>query len=257
MEDNSNNIRHIVVLVKDVPDTESLPLNHETAYVDLENNPSTMSGVDTFAVAAASLLGQSVTALTMGPESAVGALREAMTIGANNGVLISNPRWKGADALTTARVLSNAVQRLGPELVVMGRESTDARTGVLGGMIAEILDRPLMGAVDQVVAQGKTLSGRFRDESMIMRLGCSLPAVISVAEYGADLPEITAADLERAFTTEIERWEVDASLSSVMGNKLTLAKSESHTREARRINDLDVGAMHISERITTVLRGAR
>src|SRR5690606_21238228 len=84
-----------------------------------------------------------VTALTVGPEKAVAALRKALQMGADEGVHVTDEAIAGSDAVATSLVLAKAVEKIGAvDLVVCGMASTDADMSVVPAMLAERLDLP-------------------------------------------------------------------------------------------------------------------
>src|ERR671922_2952442 len=119
---------NVVVCVKQIPD----PNNP----YQLENNRLKRSGVqnvldpgDEYGVETALKLteqaGGEVTAVSMGPASAMEAIRKALSMGAHKGILVSDDSLAGADALVTARVLAKSIERAAPDLVIASVESTD------------------------------------------------------------------------------------------------------------------------------------
>jgi electron transfer flavoprotein beta subunit len=168
-----------------------------------------MSGVDLFAVAAAANLAQEVTAVTMGPASARGSLIEAMSLGADYAVHITDERLQHSSVRTTATVLSAAIKRLNPQAVFLGREATDSRMGVLGGMLAELLDWPLISGADEISLKGTELTARVREVNQSIHCAADYPLVVSVAEYGAEPKDVTIDSLKHAFVSPIEHWTLD------------------------------------------------
>lgn len=202
-------IPRVVVLVKDTPAGAGPWAYGDDLTLQRERQPGTMSGVDIFAVAAACELGAEVIALTMGPERARGTLHEALSLGADRAVHVCDERLHGADARATAAVLARAVQRLGAKAVFAGRESSDGRMGVIGGMLAEALGWSLVSGADHLGSEGEALTGRVRERSTEVRFSAPLPAVCTVAEYGAEPRPIDEAALRHAFLTPIERWTLE------------------------------------------------
>ncbi|PZE24148.1 MULTISPECIES: hypothetical protein [unclassified Curtobacterium] len=180
-----------------------------------------MSGVDPFAVAAAvALAGPTpVTAVTLGPDRSVASLREALALGARRAVHVLDPHG-ACDLATAAHRLAAVITRIRPDVVLLGREATDTRSGVLAAMLAGVLGWPLLAAADRISATGSTrpggptpartaLTARQRTDTATHLVSAPLPAVVSVAEYGAEVGPLEAADLRRATTTPVERWHAD------------------------------------------------
>lgn len=202
-------LSRVAVLVKDVPAGPELPPLQDDFTLAREQSDSTMSGVDIFAVAAARRMSSEVVAITMGPAQAAGALREALAAGADRAIHLNDDRLKDATAGVTARVLAQVVSRLDVEVVVLGRESSDGRMGVLGGMIAELLGWSLISAADEIRTNGVSIFARVKEHNFVTHLETKLPAVLTVAEYGSQLLPIDSGTLERTFLTPIERWNLE------------------------------------------------
>lgn len=127
-----------------------------------------------------------IVAVTMGPGTAVEALRKALSMGADSAIHVVADALAGSDALTTARALAGAVQGAGFDLIVAGNESTDGRGGVVPAMVAELLAYPLLGSMDTVNISHGTVSGQRRDAESIQHLSGGLPSVISITEACAE-----------------------------------------------------------------------
>ncbi|WP_315914083.1 electron transfer flavoprotein subunit beta/FixA family protein [Arthrobacter sp. lap29] len=127
-----------------------------------------------------------IVAVTMGPGTALEALRKALSMGADSAIQVVDDALAGADALTTARELAGAMQGAGFDLIVAGNESTDGRGGVVPAMVAELLGRPFLGSLDTVVIKLGTVSGQRQDAESVQQLTGALPAVISITESSAE-----------------------------------------------------------------------
>ncbi len=96
----------------------------------------------------------SVTAITMGPAISGEALAEAMAMGVDRGILISDPALKGSDTLVTSRVLAAAVKRIGKfDLLFFGTRTSDSDTGQVGPQTATLLEVPFISGVKQFEGQ--------------------------------------------------------------------------------------------------------
>lgn len=120
---------------------------------------------------------------TLGPRQAEDVLREVLACGADSAVLVSDPCFAGSDTLATARALRAALERSGPfDLVLSGRNSVDADTGQVPAMVAELLDRPLLGGVRQLNLDGRTVTAVLEQENRRIHVTAELPLVVSCAE---------------------------------------------------------------------------
>ncbi|MBI4260032.1 MAG: electron transfer flavoprotein subunit beta/FixA family protein [Actinobacteria bacterium] len=179
---------NIVVCVKRVPDTAAeKKLDPEDFTLDRESVESIMNPVDEYGVEEALRLkdehGGEVTILTMGPEPAEKqAVRKALALGADRGVLVTDDAIHGSDALATAYVLALALADLEPDLVILGSESTDARTSLVPQALAQLLAMPGLTNVKKIeVADGKVTVHR-EEEGGHAVVEASLPAVVSVVK---------------------------------------------------------------------------
>jgi electron transfer flavoprotein beta subunit len=118
----------------------------------------------------------------MGPERATESVRKALAMGADRGVHVCDPALHGSDALVTSAVLAAALSRDGFDLVVLGSESTDARTGVLAAMLAERLGVPQLSFASRVEADGQQIRIRRLADYGYDLVEAEMPAVVSVVE---------------------------------------------------------------------------
>ena len=137
----------IIVLVKQVPDTTDVKLDPKTGTLIREGVPSIINPDDKHAIEAALALkdqqGGSVSVLSMGPPQAEDALREALAMGADEAILLSDRAFAGADTLATSYTLAMGVKNVGDyDLVLAGRQAIDGDTAQIGPQVAEFLDLP-------------------------------------------------------------------------------------------------------------------
>src|SRR3954447_12119769 len=125
--------------------------------------------------------GGEVSLVSMAPNGEVSGLRTALAMGAAKGVLVSGPALQGSDALTTAKVLAAAVQRLGgADLIIAATESTDGYTGTVPEQIAEVLGLPSVTFAKHVEVSGSELKVQRQTEEGYDEVSCPLPALVSV-----------------------------------------------------------------------------
>jgi electron transfer flavoprotein beta subunit len=126
----------------------------------------------------------SITLISMGPDRTTEAIRKGLSMGADAGLLISDPALAGSDAVATARVLSKIISDGGFDLVFCGTESTDARMSVIPAMLAESLgwaQLTFAGSV-KVDSNVKTVEIARMTESGVETMSAGFPCVISVIE---------------------------------------------------------------------------
>jgi electron transfer flavoprotein alpha/beta subunit len=132
---------NINVCIKQVPDTTEVKINPETGTLIREGVPSIINPFDTYAIEEGLLLkekfGGKVTVISMGPPQAVEALKEAVAMGADEAVLLSDRAFAGADTWATAYALSRAIRELGEfDIILCGKQAIDGDTGQVGPGIA-------------------------------------------------------------------------------------------------------------------------
>jgi electron transfer flavoprotein alpha/beta subunit len=178
----------IVVCVKYVPVLSALRFDAETRRLVREGVPGEVSGFDQRALGAATALrerhGGEVVAVTMGPLAAKDGLVVCMALGADRAVHVLDPALAGSDTLATARALAAVVRRETPDLVLMGRASTDAETGQVGPEVAELLDLPQATGVRRIAIDpaARTFEAERETDDGFETLAGPLPALVTAAE---------------------------------------------------------------------------
>jgi electron transfer flavoprotein beta subunit len=125
--------------------------------------------------------GGEVGLVSMAPNGEVAGLRTALAMGAAKAVLVSDPELAGSDALTTAKVLAAATQRLGEaDLIIAGTESSDGYTGTVPEQLAAVLGLPSVTFAKSVVVEDGVLKINRQTEAGYDEVTCPLPAVVSV-----------------------------------------------------------------------------
>jgi electron transfer flavoprotein beta subunit len=123
-----------------------------------------------------------VTILSVGPEKAAESVRKALSMGADKAVQVTDEAIAGSDALGTSLVLAGALRLTGFDLVILGSESTDARTGVVPAMLAERLVVPQLTLASKVEIEGTRVTIRRVSDEGVDTVTGSMPAVLSVVE---------------------------------------------------------------------------
>jgi electron transfer flavoprotein beta subunit len=181
----------IVVCVKQVPDSwAEKKLNPADNTLDRDAAEAVVNELDEFGVEEALQIQErlggpdavSVTVLSMGPEKATESIRKALSMGADQAVHVQDDALHGTDAVGTSLVLSKAIERLAPDLVIFGSESTDARMSVVPAMVAERLGLPQLTFAGKVELDGTTIKIRRQTDYGYDTVEASLPAVVSVVE---------------------------------------------------------------------------
>jgi len=175
-----------IVLVKQVPDTTEIKLDPKTGNLIREGIKSIMNPDDRHALEAAvglkESLGGSVTAVSMGPPQAVDVITEAMGMGADRGILLSDRAFAGADIWATSFTLGKAMEKIGAyDLIICGRQAIDGDTAQIGPQVADHLNIPHVSYVFGIeeISEGRMVVKR-RLEDGFEKIEISLPALLTV-----------------------------------------------------------------------------
>ena len=145
---------NIVVCLKQVPDTAAVKIDPKTGTLIRDGVPSIINPEDKHALESALQIkdevGGKITVISMGPLQAKNALREALCMGADEAILITDRAFAGADTLATSKTLAGALKKLEYDIVLAGRQAIDGDTAQVGPEIAEHLDTPQVTYVQGV-----------------------------------------------------------------------------------------------------------
>jgi len=145
----------IVVCIKQVPDSAEVRINPETNTLIRDGVPTIINPYDVHALEAGLQIrektGGKVTVLTMGPPQAETALRDAIAMGADEAVLLTDRAFAGSDTWATAYTLSRAIEQIGADVVLCGKQAIDGDTAQVGPEIAEFMDIPHISYIRKVV----------------------------------------------------------------------------------------------------------
>ena len=178
---------NIIVCLKQVPDTAKVKFNRETNTLDRTGVENIMNPYDQQALEVALCLkdkeGAKVTVLTMGLPQATDILKEAIAMGADEGVLLSDRVLGGSDCLATSTALAAAIKHLGDfDLILCGKQAVDGDTAQVGPEIAEHLGIPqITGTLSLGYEDGKFVAVR-ENESYSITLACAAPLLVTVTK---------------------------------------------------------------------------
>lgn len=176
---------NIIVCVKQVPDTAEVRINPETNTLIREGVPSIINPYDLHAIEAALQLrektGGKVTVITMGPPQAEEALREAISMGVDEVRLISDRAFAGADTWATSYTLYKAIEKLGYDIILCGKQAIDGDTAQVGPEVAEFLDIPHVSYVRKIddVSKDTIKVQRLMDDGYDV-VEASIPVLLTV-----------------------------------------------------------------------------
>ena len=179
---------NLVVCVKQVPDAKNIRIDPETNTLQRQGVESIANPFDLYALEAGLRLrdefGGKLTVISMGPPQAESVLREALSYGADEAVLLSDRAFAGADTLATAKTLAACVRRLSPcDLVICGKQAVDGDTAQVGPALAQSLDIPHVAFVGTMegVETGCLTVQRMMDDGYDT-VAVELPALITVVK---------------------------------------------------------------------------
>jgi electron transfer flavoprotein beta subunit len=188
----------IVVCIKQVPETNDIGWDPKTGTLIRESTGGILNPNDKNAIEAALQLrekhGGLITAISMGPPQAEDALREALGMGADKAILLSDRQFAGADTLSTSYALSLALKKIVRfDLILCGKESSDGMTAQVGPQLAELLNLPQLTNATEIIINSNSVRIKQKLEDGFRILKTSFPALITV-EREMNQPRIPPMD---------------------------------------------------------------
>ncbi len=209
---------NIVVCVKYVPDATADRQFESDNTVDRVGVDGLLSELDEYAVEQALQLKEKagddtkVTALCVGPEKAVDAVRKALQMGADEGVHVVDDAVAGSDASATSLVLAKAIEKAGSEtkvdLVVCGMASTDGVMSVVPAMLAERLDLPQVTLASVIETQGAQVRVKRDGDTATEVIGATMPLVLSVTDQSGEARYPSFKGIMAAKKKPLETWSL-------------------------------------------------
>ncbi|HBT39350.1 MAG: Electron transfer flavoprotein alpha/beta-subunit [Thermotoga sp. 50_1627] len=260
-----------LVLVKQVPDTEKVKIDPVTGTMVREGLEITMNPLDAHAlelvISLKEKFGGTVTVLSMGPMNTVDVLRDAIALGADRAILLSDSVLAGSDTWATSFALAKTIEKLNIkfDLLVCGEKSTDGETGQVGIELATLLNLPVVTYVSELIELGSDfvlIRRSVEDAHEIWK--APLPACLCVLKSVAEPRLPTLAGKKRAMDAKIEIY--DTKLVGIRPEEVGLKGSPTRVvkvfntkiaRNCRMYADRDVaeGIERVIELIKTVLEG--
>lgn len=179
---------NIIVCIKQVPETTEVKINPETNTLIREGVKAIINPFDMYAIEEAVQLkerfGGKTTAITMGPPQAEAALREAISMGIDEGILVCDRAFAGSDTWATSYTLSGAIRRLGAfDLILCGKQASDGDTAQVGPGISTHLDIPQVTYVKKIEeAKDKSMRVERLMEEGFEVIETTLPALLTVVK---------------------------------------------------------------------------
>ncbi len=252
---------NIIVLIKQVPDTSEVRINRETNTLIRDGVPSIINPFDRYAIEEALRLrekhGGRVTAVTMGPPQAAEALKEAVSLGVDDVVLLSDRSFAGADTWATSYAISQGIKKIGDyDLIIAGKQAIDGDTAQVGPETADMLGVPFVAYIRKIEqVQGKKMvAERLMDDGYDV-VETSLPALITVVK---EINEPRLPSLKgkmKAKNLNVTSWNAkdigaDESKCGLKGSPTKVVKIFPPAPRGQR--EILTGSME--EQITTVVR---
>lgn len=174
---------NIIVCIKQVPDTNEVKLDPVTGTLIREGVPSIINPDDKAGLEAALRLkdkyGAHVTVISMGPAQADLALREALAMGADEAVLVTDRLFGGADTWATSSTLASAIRKLDFDLIITGRQAIDGDTAQVGPQIAEHLGLANISYAEELELDGDSIVVKRQYEDRYHIIKAKLPCLIT------------------------------------------------------------------------------
>lgn len=203
----------IVVCIKQVPDTNEVRIDPVTGTLIRDGVPSIINPDDKNALEEALRLknetGAEVTVVTMGPPQAEAVLREALAMGADEAILLTDRAFGGADTWATSLTLAKALEKIGYDLIFAGRQAIDGDTAQVGPEIAEHLDIPQVTYVEKIEVEGCKLKVRRALEDGYEVLWVKMPCLLTAIKELNHPRYMNISDIFTCYNKEITRIVAD------------------------------------------------
>ena len=239
----------IVVCIKQVPDTTEVKLDPVTNTLIRDGGPSIINPDDKSGIEAALQLkekvGGTVTVVSMGPPQADFALREALSMGCDHAILVSDRAFGGSDTWATSSTLASALKKLDYDLIITGRQAIDGDTAQVGPQIAEHLGIPQVSYAEDVNVEGDSIivKRQFEDRYHIIevKMPCLLTALAELAEPRY-MSIVGVFDAYRE--KEVEVWNLESIKDTVDEGSLGLKGSPTRVKESFTKQAKGQGILH-------------
>ena len=255
----------IVVCMKQVPDTTEVRLDPKTNTLIREGvpsiiNPDDKAGLE-IALKLKDELDAEVTVLSMGPPQAESALREALAMGADEAVLLTDRAFGGADTWATSSTISAALKCLDYDLIITGRQAIDGDTAQVGPQIAEHLGIPQITYAQEVKFENNKLSVKRQFEDRYHIIEVNMPCVITALSESTKPRYMTISGIFDAYQKEIKIWnletikdKIDIANIGLKGSPTKVKKSYPKQGKAAGVLLKDLTAAEAAQAIVSKLK---
>jgi len=212
---------HIVVCIKQVPDSAQIRVHPVTNTIMRQGVPAIVNPYDLYSLEEALRLkdqfGGRVTVLSMGPPQADIALRKAISFGADEAILVTDRAFAGSDTLATSYALASAIRQIQKDMpvdmVFAGKQTIDGDTAQVGPGIAKRLNMQLLTYVSKIQSldlKKREITVHRRAEGGVQVLQTKLPCLITVLEGSNEMRFATMGNMFRAARYPLKTWDKDA-----------------------------------------------
>lgn len=226
----------IVVCMKQVPDTTEVRLDPKTNTLIREGVPSIINPDDKAGLEAALKLkdeiGAHVTVITMGPPQAESALREALALGVDEAILLTDRAFGGADTWATSCTLAAALKNIEFDLIITGRQAIDGDTAQVGPQIAEHLGLPQVSYAEGLEVEGDKLIVKRQFEDRYHIIEVKMPCLITALTELAQPRYMSVSGVFESFKKEIKVWNLETIKESIDMENIGLKGSPTKVRKA-------------------------
>lgn len=231
----------IIVCVKQVPDTKGgVQFNPDgtlnRAAMLTIMNPDDKAGLEA-ALRLKDQYGAEVTVLTMGLPKAEDVLREAIAMGADKGILVTDRVLGGADTWATSTTIAGAIRNLEYDLIITGRQAIDGDTAQVGPQIAEHLGIPVISYAQEIKVEDDSVVVKRQYDDGYHMLKAKMPCLITALSELNDPRYMTPGGIFDALQSEITVWgranlvDVDDSNLGLKGSPTKIAKASDKVRK--------------------------
>jgi len=212
---------HIVVCIKQVPDSAQIRVHPVTNTIMRQGVPAIVNPYDLYSLEAALRLkdehGGRVTVISMGPPQAELALRKCISFGADDAILVTDRAFAGADTLATSYALASAIGQIhrtqAVDMVFAGKQTIDGDTAQVGPGIAKRMNLQLLtyvASIDSLDLVNRSIQVQRRAEGGVEVLTTQLPCLITMLEGTNDMRFATMENMFRAARYRIQLWDKSA-----------------------------------------------
>jgi len=232
---------NIVVCIKQVPDTKGGVKFNPDGTLDRAAMLAIMNPDDKAGLEAALRIkdqnGAKVTVLTMGLPKADAVLREAMAMGADDAILVTDRVLGGADTWATSTTIAGALRNLDYDLIITGRQAIDGDTAQVGPQIAEHLGLPVISYAQDIKVEGDKVIVQRQYDDRYHVVEAKMPALVTALSELNDPRYMTPGGIFDACKAEITTWgradlkDVEDGNLGLMGSPTKIAKASDKVRK--------------------------